>query len=268
MSTRGHYTFTGTDYRPTVQIYIHHDNYAEGGAVYFWRMHHAKGKSLADKFHRATVEAEFVGGKAGDVQFSYTVNSQTGHLDVEERDINTNELRLVFSGPWWRFVNEYGEKTVDQWGEGAGFEELKEITLAYGHKQIMTATEARATIKEKEQLLARWVQNDANQWGTESANTKGLREEIALIRSQIGEGEPLPTVYRVVRTVEGKLDTKDYTRAELMGLGFNYTGEHTSPQTRAELQGQPRFSELFGPMYDGPNVIRYEDEQAYNILSI
>lgn len=267
MSTQGHYIFTGSQYRPTTKIYIHHDGYEEGAAVYFWRMHHAKGATFADRFHRANEGAELTFSDAGRVQFTYTLNSQTGHLEVEERDTSTDEISLVFSGTWWRFVNEYGTETVDREKDCVSFEELKEITLAYGHKQIMTATQARATIKEKEQLLATWAKNDQTQWGTESANTKGLREEIALIRSQIGEGEPLPTVYRVVRKVEGGLDAKDYDRAELMQLGLTYEGEHANPQTRAELQGQPKFTELLGPMYDGPNVIRYEDEEAYNILS-
>lgn len=49
-------------------------------------------------------------------------------------------------------------------------------------------------------------------------------------------------------------------------MGYNLTGFHASPYTRKELEGQPKFSGLCGPMWDG-DAIRYEDVQTYNILS-
>ena len=49
--------------------------------------------------------------------------------------------------------------------------------------------------------------------------------------------------------------------------GYNFTGTHLSTRTRAELQGAPKFFGLYGPMYDGPGVIRYETPQAYEELS-
>lgn len=36
---------------------------------------------------------------------------------------------------------------------------------------------------------------------------------------------------------------------------------------RDELHGQPRFTGFCGPMYDGPDLIRYEDATANDILS-
>lgn len=48
--------------------------------------------------------------------------------------------------------------------------------------------------------------------------------------------------------------------------GFNQTGVCTSPHVRVELQGQPEFSGLLGPMWDG-DAIRYENQAAYTTLS-
>lgn len=49
--------------------------------------------------------------------------------------------------------------------------------------------------------------------------------------------------------------------------GFTFTGINANPRQRLELQGQPKFSGLCGPMYDGPDFIRYEDQDAYRVLS-
>lgn len=84
------------------------------------------------------------------------------------------------------------------------------------------------------------------------------------------EPEPLP--YRVVRRIDGELRARDYRmhRADFVGemeaLGFEYTGDHKSKVTRPELQSQPQFAGLCGPMWDG-NAIRYEDPEANAILS-
>jgi hypothetical protein len=53
--------------------------------------------------------------------------------------------------------------------------------------------------------------------------------------------------------------------------GWTYTGPCTRPSLREELQGQPVFAELCGPMWggirDGVAVIRYESAAAYDRLS-
>lgn len=50
-------------------------------------------------------------------------------------------------------------------------------------------------------------------------------------------------------------------------MGFHFSGYHHNPNTRSELQGQPKFRNLLGPMWDGNGVIRYETPQAYKTLS-
>lgn len=53
--------------------------------------------------------------------------------------------------------------------------------------------------------------------------------------------------------------------------GFNFDGFENSKRLRAELQGQPKFTGLAGPMWggmkDGQPVVRYETWKAYDILS-
>lgn len=53
---------------------------------------------------------------------------------------------------------------------------------------------------------------------------------------------------------------------DMKALGFAHTGFNHNPQQREELQGQPKFEDLAGPMWDG-DAIRYEDWASYEILS-
>lgn len=48
--------------------------------------------------------------------------------------------------------------------------------------------------------------------------------------------------------------------------GYAFAGQHSSRHTRAELQGQPKFAGLNGPMWDGDGI-RYECPAAYERLS-
>lgn len=59
----------------------------------------------------------------------------------------------------------------------------------------------------------------------------------------------------------------DRLRAAVKRLGVKETGVENSPYVRPELRGQPRFDKLLGPMWDGTNGVRYEDQATYNILS-
>lgn len=82
--------------------------------------------------------------------------------------------------------------------------------------------------------------------------------------------------YRIVLMVEGAMvDALDGTgvtsEAELVefcrGRGFERTGTLRDSVGRSELQGQPIFAGLAGPMWDGGGV-RYEDYRVNEILSM
>lgn len=78
--------------------------------------------------------------------------------------------------------------------------------------------------------------------------------------------------YRLVQCIEeGRLvatefDNLEALLAECEVRGFELAGLHRSDWGREELQGQPKFTELCGPMWGG-DAIRYEDVEAYRILS-
>jgi len=50
------------------------------------------------------------------------------------------------------------------------------------------------------------------------------------------------------------------------GLSKVYPADQKGAFPRAELQGQPKFKGLCGPMWDG-GVLRYEDWKAYEKMS-
>jgi hypothetical protein len=84
---------------------------------------------------------------------------------------------------------------------------------------------------------------------------------------QLNRGAPLD--YLVVG-IDGKSKTFDKLDAMIKWLkskGIKQKGVHKRPGTRPILQGQPEFSGLLGPMYGGPATVRYESQEAYNILS-
>ena len=74
-------------------------------------------------------------------------------------------------------------------------------------------------------------------------------------------------VYKVVGNKVELFDTVE----ELLGK-YKQIGVVTSTSVRKELQGQPRLEGLAGAMYDGLQdgrpVIRYETQEAYNMLSV
>ena len=74
--------------------------------------------------------------------------------------------------------------------------------------------------------------------------------------------------YRIVQNVDGEWITSEPTDiiAWANVTGRTIVGYMNRPKVRAELQGQPMFSDLCGPMWDG-DAIRYEDQRSNDILS-
>lgn len=69
----------------------------------------------------------------------------------------------------------------------------------------------------------------------------------------------------------GKVMTFNDQESLVSGLrshGIRQTGTEESRILRPLLQGQPTFDNLLGPMYGGPNKVRYETQEAYNDLSM
>jgi hypothetical protein len=57
------------------------------------------------------------------------------------------------------------------------------------------------------------------------------------------------------------------TRQEFIDLlsarGIEFNGVHARRYTRSELQGQPKFKGICGPMWNGEEGIRYECPHTY-----
>jgi len=64
-----------------------------------------------------------------------------------------------------------------------------------------------------------------------------------------------------------RLKKSDFVK-KMTALGFTYTGDNASASQRPELQGQPKFKELLGPMWGGTQGVRYETQAAYDQLSM
>ena len=77
--------------------------------------------------------------------------------------------------------------------------------------------------------------------------------------------------YRLVQSVDGQMVVTECTDNNLLPImevrGFAFNGLNKSSSHRKELQGQPKFSGVLGPMWDG-DAIRYEDSESYRALSI
>lgn len=61
--------------------------------------------------------------------------------------------------------------------------------------------------------------------------------------------------------------TQEDVVAGMEALGYSKTGENRNQCHRKELQGQPMFNGLLGPMFDGPDRIRYETPEMNDALS-
>lgn len=82
--------------------------------------------------------------------------------------------------------------------------------------------------------------------------------------------------FKLVQCVDGAfIETKlhpDNVVPAMEIRGFEFVGFNTNTRQRKELQGQPKFAGVLGPMWDGTRedpegCIRYECPAAYERLS-
>lgn len=75
---------------------------------------------------------------------------------------------------------------------------------------------------------------------------------------------------RVLLCIDGQTHTLELPIASLIDAlefrGHRLTAINRNPHQRAELQGQPKFEGLVGPMWDGDGI-RYECPETYKLLS-
>lgn len=82
--------------------------------------------------------------------------------------------------------------------------------------------------------------------------------------------------FQLVQCVDGIFITSEFSADNVLpsmsARGFELAGVETRPNLRPELIGQPKFAGATGPCWggtteDGKPIIRYEDQEAYRVLS-
>lgn len=77
--------------------------------------------------------------------------------------------------------------------------------------------------------------------------------------------------YRLIQEINGRSIATEFNDENLMAAmeirGFKFDRISNFPPHREELQDQPKFKGLAGPMWDG-DAIRYEDWKTYERLSV
>lgn len=194
MSTRATYQFSGR-YVATVVMYIHHDGYESGAAVYFWKAHHCANQrgNFADAFHRANDGAEFTQSHAshGDTEYRYTFNCDTGELVCQKRTrwdgvTDRDNWRTVYLGPWHEFVNLHS-KMIE------GFTALRVLSGGpYNRPQVWSADQLIAYIERKQ----READEYAAKYPQFTGNIAGQHGEVTRLRALLAEynaaGGPVP----------------------------------------------------------------------------
>ncbi|OYX96365.1 MAG: hypothetical protein B7X90_11835 [Novosphingobium sp. 17-62-19] len=79
--------------------------------------------------------------------------------------------------------------------------------------------------------------------------------------------------YRIITAIEPdffvaelEAETVEHLIEQMTSAGYEFSAFNSNPVQRAELQGQPKFKGLCGPMWDG-DAIRYECRATYAELS-
>lgn len=98
------------------------------------------------------------------------------------------------------------------------------------------------------------------------ANDKKVKEALKMLNDVLAE-VPVPVSYQVV----GFGRTEEFKKVDdlikfLGSKGIRMRGTYTGGGRR-ELQGQPLFDKLIGPIYGGPKKVRYETQEAYDFYS-
>lgn len=104
-------------------------------------------------------------------------------------------------------------------------------------------------------------------------------ERRAFVEEQEEAEDGDDAIFQLVQLVDKRLLSDLFDPAEgrdpmtaFSIRGFHFAGPTTNNRLRAELRDRPRFTGLCGPMWgglsdDGRPIIRYETQDAYNVLS-
>lgn len=120
--------------------------------------------------------------------------------------------------------------------------------------------------------VASWVEAHGGNRDLASKNAKKVKEITAVLEGILAS-MPKSVTYKVVGIPGSatnnvmKFKDVDTMIRHLQKFDIRQTGYNTNTRQRPELQGQPKFDKLMGPMYDGAGTVRYETSETYDMLS-
>jgi hypothetical protein len=118
--------------------------------------------------------------------------------------------------------------------------------------------------------VAAWVDGHAGNRDLASTNAKKVKQAEQLLGEVLASlpGSVRYTVYGLEGFDSGPYKSADDLIAALKRVGIRlHSYSSSTGRLRPELKGQPQFSGLVGPMYDGPGIARYETGELYKRMS-
>jgi hypothetical protein len=186
MSTRATYQFDGYESGHDVTVYIHHDGYPTGAAVYFYdTLMNCKGQgNMATRFIRTNSKAEITADHEyhGDTDYRYTVHGDGPDAEIlvyqccwDDDDKRVQPVQ-IFSGRLWDFMHE-NSKHIEN------YEPFRRIKAQYADKMLlMNLTMAQQSLNNEFGTLHHLRAWDHNpNLSNSSANWQGAAKRLKTI---------------------------------------------------------------------------------------
>jgi hypothetical protein len=182
MSTRATYCFDNDRVKTTV--YIHHDGYPSGAAVYFYEtlMKSSKG-SFGTQFIRANPNAEITRShdQHADTEFQYDISGSGPSAQIVAYKLYPQK-HCIFSGSVHEFVTQHNDMIEN-------FKPFKQVTLKYCNPQAMNETLAEQRLNHPISHLTAWrgrFEDGAN-WSSCMEELRELLEQFPAISTSVPE---------------------------------------------------------------------------------
>jgi hypothetical protein len=117
--------------------------------------------------------------------------------------------------------------------------------------------------------VASWIEAHSGDEKLAQENGKKVKQAEALL-AEVLSNMPGAFSYHVFGLEKHELayDNAEELITQLASKGIKHSGQSKSGgQLRKELQDQPKFDQLVGPMYGGPGKIRYETSELNDRMS-
>jgi len=140
----------------------------------------------------------------------------------------------------------------------------KRFVKTAAHHVVESLKKALDEIEYLPNGVAAWVDGHGGNKKLAAENAKKVKQASGLLSEVIAS---IPASVEYMVSGIGKFMTQDHLVKGLAQMGIKQVGFETSGRLRPELQGQPKFDKLVGPMYGGPGIVRYETPETYESMS-